>query len=211
MNNQQTTSRKPIATSKAAPAIALIILSLVSSYAFAEKTVAREKVFIDADHVTMNINSGSSSYSGNVRITQGELSLTGDRVIIIQNNNEIERMTVTGKPARYNHVTEDGQKIKAESEQMVYTVSENKLVLTTNARLEQPDHKVSSQKITYDTAKKIIIAGDTRGKGEKPGQTKSGDASHTGEESQRVNITLTPKSAIQPASDATGGDRKVNE
>lgn len=163
----------------------LFVSFFIGSYAHADDISPTKKVVIQADHVTMNIKTGNSTYTGNVQITQGKLKLTGDQVILVQSDNEIERMTVTGKPAHYNHVTEDGQTIKAESEKMVYTVSQNKLVLTINAKLMQPDNQVSSQKITYDTEKKIIIAGD-------PQKT----------EQQRVNITLTPRKPVQPKDEA---------
>lgn len=157
------------------------MFSIASSWA-ADRT---EKITIDADYMKLNLETGFSSYTGNVVITQGELKLTGDKVTVQQTkNNEVERITVNGKPAHYNHVTEKGENIQAESEHMVYTASENKLVMTVNANLKQPDHQVSSQKIVYDTEKKIVIAGD---KGSSTA-TESGSSS-----SQRVNITLTPK------------------
>ena len=133
----------------------------------------------------LNLNTGYSVYTGNVKITQGELKLTGDEVTVQQTkNNEVEQITVTGKPAHYNHVTEKGETIQAESEHMVYTASKNKLIMTVNANLKQPDHQVSSQKIVYDTEKKIVIAGDKGGS----------SISKTGsDKNQRVNITLTPK------------------
>jgi lipopolysaccharide export system protein LptA len=140
-----------------------------------------EKIYIDADYMQLNIETGYSVYIGNVNIKQGELILTGDKVTIQQSKKEVERITVTGKPAHYNHITDKGENIQAESEKMVYTASENKLVMTINANLKQPDHQVSSQKIVYDTEKKIVIAGDKR------------ETSKGSDNKQRVNITLTPK------------------
>lgn len=145
---------------------------------------AVEKITIDADYMHLNLVTGYSVYTGNVQITQGELKLTGDKVTLQEKNNEVERITVSGSPAHYNHVTEKGENIQAESELMVYTAGENKLVMTKNAHLKQPDHQVSSQKIVYDTEKKIVIAGE------------KSSSSDTGSETrQRVNITLTPQKA----------------
>jgi len=144
-----------------------------------------EKIYIDADHMKLNIASGNSVYTGNVKITQGDLVLTGDRVTLTHIDNRLQKFTVIGKPARYNHVTEDGQSIIAESNQMVYTAAENRLVMTRNARLEQPDHLVSSQKIIYDTLNKIVMAGDVGDRDAVDGESLPGN--------QRVNITLTPK------------------
>ena len=160
--------------------LSLLLASIVQANAWAAENL--EKIYIDADYMQLNLDTGYSVYTGNVNIKQGELKLTGDKVTIQQNKEDVERITVTGKPAHYNHVSEKGENIQAESEQMVYTASESKLVMTGNANLKQPDHQVSSQKIVYDTQKNIVIAGD---KGEKPA---SGP-----DESQRVNITLTPK------------------
>jgi lipopolysaccharide export system protein LptA len=140
-----------------------------------------EKIYIDADYMQLNIETGYSVYVGNVNIKQGQLILTGDKVTIQQSKKEVERITVTGKPAHYNHITDKGENIQAESEKMVYTASQNKLVMTINANLKQPDHQVSSQKIVYDTEKKIVIAGDKR------------ETSKGSDNKQRVNITLTPK------------------
>ncbi len=165
----------------------LLLLAQTGSYADETGNNNVEKIFIDADQMKLNIETGFSVYTGNVKITQGELKLTGDKVTLQQSNDELERITVTGKPAFYNHVTQNGENIQAQSEHMVYTASENKLVMTINAKLKQPDHQVSSQKIIYDTKNKIVIAGD---------KNKSSGASGTSSEenqSQRVNITLTPK------------------
>ena len=152
-----------------------------------ESTQPVEKILINADHMKLNIESGNAIYTGNVKISQGALVLTGDKVTLEQANDVLERITVIGKPAHYNHVTETGESIQAESEHMVYNASQNKLVMTINAKLLQPDHKVSSQKITYDTDKRIVIAGD-----------KNDTSTDSSDINQRVNITLTPKKETQP-------------
>ena len=159
-----------------------VLLSLFTLPALTRAAEIVEKIFIDADHMQMNISSGKSVYTGNVKVSQGELVLTGDKVILNSSNDEIERLTVFGKPARYNHVTEAGETITAQSEHMVYIASQNKLIMTINAQLQQAELKLRSQKITYDTQKKIIIAGTDDGTTATGSKTK-----------QRVNITLTPK------------------
>jgi lipopolysaccharide export system protein LptA len=162
--------------------LAGLLLFTLPTIVCASKPV--EKIFIDADYMQMDIISGKSVYTGNVKISQGELVLTGDKVTLERSNKKVERMTVIGKPARYNHVTETGETITAQSEHMVYIANQNKLVLTINAYLQQPDLKLSSQKITYDTEKKIVIAGSN------DGATASGTKT---KQKQRVKITLTPK------------------
>lgn len=161
-----------------------IILSLFTLPAITRAAESLEKIFIDADHMHMNITSGKSVYTGNVKVSQGEMVLTGDEVILKSSDEEVERLTVLGKPARYKHVTEAGETITAQSEHMLYIASQNKLIMTINAQLHQPELKLSSQKITYDTKKKIVIAGADDGTTATGTKTK---------QTQRVKITLTPK------------------
>lgn len=176
----------------------LLVCLHTGSYA-SEKV---EKIVISADHMNFNIETGYSVYTGNVKISQGELLLTGDKVTLQQNsNNEIEQMTVDGDPARYNHITDKGEPVEAEARHMVYISQENKLIMTVDAKLKQPDQQLSSQKIIYNTLRKIIIAGGD----DKTGTDSTAPASVTGtqtgksgEQKQRVNITLTPKKQLLP-------------
>ena len=173
----------------------LLLISLNSSWAEqsrGNKSMPPEKIHVSADHMQLNIETGYSVYTGNVKISQGELVLTGDKVTLKTDKEEVQRMTVTGRPARYNHVTEKGENIEAESNSMVYTAIENKLVMKGNAKLQQPDHKVTSQMITYDTLKKIVIAGKKDSTGSTSTDT-TGSPKDNSEGSSRVNITLTPK------------------
>ncbi len=171
---------------------ALILLCLQTNIYAADSV---EKIHINADHMHLNMNSGISVYTGNVIFSQGGLVLSGDKVTLKQKNNEIEQITVVGKPARYNHVTEKGENIEAESENMVYNASQNKLVMTINASLQQPDNLLRSQKIIYDTLKKIIIAG---GEDKTAPNNTTPESNGDAKEKQRVNITLTPKKQLQP-------------
>jgi len=144
-----------------------------------------EKIHINADHMKLNIETGNSTYTGHVIIRQGKLVLTGNKVIIVQQNNQVERINVSGKPATYTHVTEHSKTIHATSQYMVYTAANHRLVLTGDARLSQPEHTVKSQKIVYDTVRRTVVAGSEHDKG-KPVTP-----------DERVNITLTPKTAAE--------------
>lgn len=159
-----------------------------------DKQPAPEKIRIKSDYMKMNLNTGVSVYTGNVKIEQGDLVLTGDRVTLKQQKNEIEKITVDGNPARYHHVTKNGESVMAQSQKMVYIAAENRLIMTENASLEQPDHKVSSQKIVYDTLNRIVMAGEA-------------SDSNAPNEQQRVNITLTPKSSSEQSKTTPTGNK----
>lgn len=169
----------------------------------AKATEADEEIQISADHMQLNVETGNSVFTGNVNISQGELILTGEKVTLkrkrLKNGeNEIQHITIIGHPARYNHVTDNGQAIEAESKHMVYSAKTGTLVMTTNARLTQPDNKVSSQKIIYDTRKKIVIAGAKQPPTSGFSDSAMGDSTvNKPDENQRVKITLSPKKTGQ--------------
>ncbi len=168
--------------------VSFIFLSTTGNAAFAAKTGNQEKVekiHISADHMKLNMETGSSRYTGNVKISQGKLLLTGETVTIMQNNGQVERIKINGNPATYTRVTKAGKIVRATSQQMVYTESKHRLVLTGNAQLSQPEHTVNSQKIVYDTQLGTVIAGNQN--------ATSGNTVKPVPANERVNITLTPK------------------
>jgi lipopolysaccharide transport protein LptA len=67
---------------------------------------------------------------------------------------------------------------------MVYAASKNELILTINAEVRQPEQTIKSQRIVYDTEKKIATAGS------KEAATSN---ENSAADNQRVRITLTPK------------------
>ena len=159
-----------------------IILILMMLYAPAALTVNGEienEIQIRADYMKFNIKTGSSTYQGDVRITQGSIELTGDKVTIERQQDKIQQINIDGQPARYIQDGDSENKIHATSQHMQYFANDNRLVMTVDAHLEQPSHTIDSQRIVYDTKSKTVIAGD--------------ENNEEHEQSGRVNITLTPK------------------
>jgi len=130
---------------------------------------------IYADYMKYEIQSGISQYKGNVRVTQNDIELKGDRVIAIQKDKVLKNITVTGSPATYRQLSEDGKYINAQSMQMEYQAKENRLILSDKARLEQAGSVMESDQIIYDTINEVVIAGDDNA-------------------NKRVNITIMPES-----------------
>lgn len=137
-----------------------------------------DEIQIQADSMKLDLETGNSTYKGNVSIIQGNIKLTGEKVTITRKNNEIHNIRVEGNPARYLQDENTDNKIHASSQYMKYIAQKNRLVLTGDASLKQAEQSVASQRIVYDTQNKVIIAG------------KRGSPGHTRD---RVSITLTPK------------------
>ena len=137
--------------------------------------VSNAPINIYADYMKYEIKSGISQYKGNVRVTQNDIELKGDKVIAIQKNKVLKNLTVTGSPATYRQLSEEGKYINAQSMQMEYQAEKNRLILSDKARLEQAGSVMESDQIIYDTINEVVIAGDDNA-------------------NKRVNITITPES-----------------
>ncbi|MDH5611100.1 MAG: lipopolysaccharide transport periplasmic protein LptA [Gammaproteobacteria bacterium] len=137
-----------------------------------------ENIQIQANYMQFDMETGSSIYEGDVKISQGTIQLLGQKVTILRQQDQIQEINVDGQPARYSQDEDTENKIHATSQHMQYLTDQHRLVMTVDARLEQPDHTIESQRIVYDTKNKIVIAGS--------------DDEHK-PSGGRVNITLTPK------------------
>jgi lipopolysaccharide export system protein LptA len=129
---------------------------------------------IQADSAEINDTTGVSTYRGNVVITQGSTRLTGDLVILETANKKVKKIIAEGKLSTFKQTTDDGRKINAEAEKMIYSITGNKIVLTKNAKLTEAGNSFASDKITFYTDKEIVSAGSSSG-------------------NERVNITVFPE------------------
>jgi len=141
----------------------MFLLCAIAMTAFAENKPALSRnapIHIYADYMKFEIQSGISQYKGNVRVTQNDIELTGDEVIAIQKDKVLKNITVTGSPATYRQLSEDGKYINAQSMQMEYQADNKQLILSDKARLEQEGSVMASDQIVYDTIRQVVIAGD---------------------------------------------------
>jgi len=87
----------------------LLIASAMTAIAgIKPASLTNAPVNIYADYMKYEIQSGISQYKGNVRVTQNEIELTGDKVIVLQKDKLLKNITVTGSPATYRQLSEDG-------------------------------------------------------------------------------------------------------
>lgn len=157
--------------------ICLIILSLFNANTvFARAADGSLPMNIEADRMIINEKKGISRYLGEVKITQGSREISGDSITIHSKNDKVNRVVIIGKPASFNQLNDADEKIHASSLEMVYLVDKEILILKQQAVLKQKDNVFKSERISYNTAKDIISAGD-----------------QTGKEDQRVKITIHPQ------------------
>lgn len=158
-----------------------LLLVLLSSSTFAKSSDQNSPLHIEADQVEMREREGTSTYTGNVKITRGSLKITGDKIFIQNKEGVLHLIKINGKPATFYQLNDLDEEISAESNEMEYQADSGMLDLKEEALLVKNLNRFSSQHIIYDTQKDIVTAGHDNG-------TSSPD------QPPRVKITIKPKS-----------------
>ena len=152
----------------------VIALIVCSASLWADSDDSSKPVKIKADSAEINDNTGTSIYRGNVRISQGSILLTGDKVVLETVDKKIRKITSEGSLCTFRQLRDDGKTVHAQAGKMVYTVGKKQVVLSKNAKLTEGGNTFASNRIVFDVDKKTISGGSLSG-------------------SERVNITVLPE------------------
>ena len=152
-----------------------LLLALLPQAGLALSTDSNQPMLIEANSAELDDKNGVSIYRGNVKVTQGTLVLTGETMTVYNSGNDISKVIMEGEPATYRQ-RPDGkeQDINASARKMEYFKNPDKVILTTDAKVEQEGDILRSEHIVYDIDNDQVTAG-----GNNP--------------SHRVRITLQPK------------------
>lgn len=160
-------------------ALTALILVAVASTASAKSTDRSQPMDVNADSTNACFEDNCvTTLEGNVRIRQGTLEVDADRAEIHQQNGDPQRVVLTGGPARLRQVADNGEPTDASAQQIVYTLSDEQMVLTGNVEIVQPRGNLRGETVKYD-----INTGRLNGGGD----------------GQRVSMRILPKSATRPA------------
>ena len=135
---------------------AIILLPMVS---FAIDPNSKEPIEIESDRATLDDKTGSSTYTGNVIISQGESQLEADYIVVNSKDRKISSIVATGTPAHF--VQQNDAKdatTHGYGNSISYSTELESLTFKGNARLIQDENSFSGEEIEYDVTKKAIKA-----------------------------------------------------
>lgn len=159
------------------PAANLLLLAalVAATPALAKSSDRQQPMDISADSTDAVMeDNGMSVLKGNVSIRQGTLEVNADRAEVHRVAGDIQRIVLTGAPARLKQVSDAGEAMEAEARQVTYTLSEDIMLLTGAVQVRQPRGTLSGETVRYD-----IGTGRLNGGGD----------------GQRVNMRILPKTA----------------
>jgi lipopolysaccharide export system protein LptA len=142
-----------------------------------------DPITIEANQATLSEKQGVSTYSGNVVLTQGDIKINADEVIVHHEQGKLTHVTATGTPVQYYQQGETRDlDIHGEANTMEYFAIEERLLLLDSAKLIQGGNAFSGNRIEYDTQREVVSAA----------------VSASGEE--RVQVTIQPNTLSPPQS-----------
>ena len=119
------------------------------------------------------------TFEGDVRIRMDspQGSLSSDKAVVSFRNNQIDRVTITGKPAQFQQKRSDSDATAyGRAGQIIYELGKGTIDLTDSAWVCDGSREMSSTRLQYDLTKQQLNASSTPG-------------------GQRVRLTIDPRAA----------------
>ena len=164
---------------------------------FAEQSDRNEPIHLEADQVLMDDAEQISTFTGNVRLSQGTLLIRGDKVVVVQDKDGYQIATAYGNTAEFRQKRESlNEYVEGYGERIEYDMRTGTLNLHERARLKRDKDEVSGNHITYNAKTEIF-------------QVNSGSASSENMPPQRVRAVMQPKPMESSASPSAPGSLPI--
>lgn len=136
---------------KSIPSLIAAMLILFAHPAQAERSDREKPVNLESDTVEVNDLSKVSVYQGNVRLTQGTLLMTADKLVVTQDDDGFSKSTAYGNPTYFKQ-KRDGLDELTEgwAQRMDYDAKRDKVEMFTHARIKRGQDEVRGNYIAYD-------------------------------------------------------------
>jgi lipopolysaccharide export system protein LptA len=140
----------------------------------------QKPITIEADQAELDEKNQIGKYLGNVVLQQGDIKIRADKLTVFSNEGQLLRLTAEGNPIEFFQHRDNKEDIRGTSLKMEYDAEAKHFILMNNAELWQGKNRFSGEHIQFDPEKETVIATGSKDKG--------------GNNGQRVQITIQPKS-----------------
>lgn len=157
------------------------LLAPLLTPAFALPSDPGQPIEIEAATMVLDQDSGRSTYSGQVILTQGSIRIEAEKLVVYMRDRRLDRLEAFGAgagQASFRQQLANGGETVARAGRMEYHAPEARLILREQAQLSQGGNRIQSSRIDYNTASNSLIAGQ--------------DPQQTQGEQQRVRIVIEP-------------------
>lgn len=157
------------------------LLLLCAPSCFAERADRDKPVHMEADQVLIDDAQQTSTFIGNVQMTQGTMRIRGDKIVVVQDKEGFKHGTAYGHTASYRQKREGlDEYVEGYGERIEYDTHADTVDLYGQARVKRGLDEVRGEHITYSAKTEIFkVNNDNTGSANAP--------------PQRVHAILQPK------------------
>ena len=139
---------------------------LISFQAFALPEDSQQPIHIHSDSAELDQNKNLAIYHGSVKMEQGTMTVTGDTMTVVLQDQLVVRIIAEGDRAHYQQqVKPDESMVLADAKKIVYFTQEERVELTGNAYLTQDKNEFTGELIKYDVNEgKVDASANGQGK-----------------------------------------------
>jgi len=135
---------------------------LLASPLAARDSDNEQPIAIEADNLELRELEKISIYTGNVRLKQGSLEISSERLVIHFNDaGDLVLMEMAGTPARLRRLDNDNREMRGQALKINYRESESLLELVDQARFSHAGDTIESSLILINTDDNNIQAGSS--------------------------------------------------
>lgn len=128
-----------------------LLLGVAAGSALALPEDAEQPIHIHSDSAELDQNKSVAIYHGSVRMEQGTMAVTGDKMTVELQDQLVVRITAEGDRAHYQQqVKPDESIVFADAKKIVYFTQEERVELTGNAYLTQDKNEFTGELIKYN-------------------------------------------------------------
>ena len=144
------------------PALVLAVLApliLTAPQAGAFDLDSNTPIRVNADNARLDDGQGIATYTGDVIMSQGDIRLTADQVVLYRSDEGVNRIEATGQPARYRQpsVSDEGE-TNARALNIRWSAADNRVTFESEAVIEQGGNMFRGDIIHYDSVDRVVTA-----------------------------------------------------
>ncbi|MBC6413531.1 MAG: lipopolysaccharide transport periplasmic protein LptA [Chromatiales bacterium] len=116
---------------------------------------AKDALELEADSVSYNNRTGVAIYRGNVKISQGDITLEGDMVEVHTVDDKVSKLIATANPSRLTR-RDQQQTIAAEAQRIEYKVQQGIVDFLGQVKIKEESKLLTGDYAIYDIEKKTV-------------------------------------------------------
>ncbi|MBI5436270.1 MAG: lipopolysaccharide transport periplasmic protein LptA [Nitrosomonadales bacterium] len=188
-----------------------IALACHAPASYAERADRDKPMHLEADRVNIDDARQISTFEGNVQITQGTLTIRGDRIVVTQDKDGFAHGTATGQLASFRQKREGlDEYVEGYGERIEYDAKNETSDLFGHAHMKREQDEVRGEHITYNSRTEIF---QVHGASGKPAEAQDKGRVHAIIQPKNRNAVTGPAAEplpIQPADTLTRPDDQGN-